>query len=158
VLQRLPAWSGGATKRLARAPKLVFTDTGLMAHLLQAGPERLATAPTLLGPLLENFVVMELRKQLGWSRTSAAMFHYRSHAGHEVDIVLEGPSNRLVGIEIKASSTLSAADVRGLESLRVDRPGRLHRGLVLYRGSTVVPFGPRLHAVPIGALWSWGAG
>jgi hypothetical protein len=29
----------------------------------------------MLGPLLENFVAMEIVKQLGWSRTEATMFH-----------------------------------------------------------------------------------
>lgn len=157
LTQRLPAWSGSATKRLAKTPKLVFTDTGLMAHLLQLGPERLRAAPTLLGPLLEDFVAMEVRKQLGWNRTQAAMFHYRSHGGHEVDIVLEGSAGHLVGIEVKASSTITAGDLRGLQAFQADRPRRFHRGLILYRGQTVVPFGPRLHAVPVDALWRWGA-
>ena len=62
LARRLPAWSGSATKRLAKTPKLFFADTGLMAHLLQLTPERLRTTPTLLGPLLENFVVMEIHK------------------------------------------------------------------------------------------------
>jgi predicted AAA+ superfamily ATPase len=157
LTRRIPAWSGSATKRLAKTPKLFFTDTGLMAHLLQLSPERLRARPTLLGPLLENFAVMEIHKELGWNRTPATMFHYRSHAGHEVDIVLEGPAGHLVGIEVKASSTISASDLRGLQALQADRPKRFHRGLILYRGQTVVPFGPRLHAVPIDALWRWGA-
>jgi predicted AAA+ superfamily ATPase len=100
---------------------------------------------------------MEIRKQPGWSRTRVAMFHYRTHAGSEVDVVLEGPGDRLVGIEVKASGTVSANDARGLEALRGDRPARFHRGLVLYRGASVVPFSARLHAVPIDCLWSWGA-
>jgi hypothetical protein len=62
-----------------------------------------------------------------------------------------------VGIEVKASSTISAGDLRGLQALQTDRPTRFHRGLILYRGQTVVPFGPRLHAVPIDVLWRWGA-
>jgi predicted AAA+ superfamily ATPase len=62
-----------------------------------------------------------------------------------------------VGIEVKASSTISTSDLRGLQALQADRPKRFHRGLILYRGQTVVPFGPRLHAVPIDALWRWGA-
>jgi predicted AAA+ superfamily ATPase len=157
LTRRLAAWSGNATKRLAKTPKLVFTDTGLMAHLLQLSPERLRATPTMLGPLLENFVAMEIVKQLGWSRTEATMFHYRAHAGHEVDVVLEGPAGTLVGIEIKASGTITAGDLGGLRALEADRPKRFHRGVILYRGETVIPFGPRLHALPVDALWRWGA-
>jgi predicted AAA+ superfamily ATPase len=157
LTRRLPAWSGSATTRLAKTPKLIFTDTGLMTHLLRLTPERLRATPTLLGPLLENFVAMEIEKQRGWSRIQAALFHLRSHTGHEVDIVLEGPAGQLVGIEVKASSTISAGDLRGLQAFQADRPRRFHRGLILYQGQTVVPFGPRLHGVPIDALWRWGA-
>ena len=86
IVHRLPAWSGSATKRLAKAPKPVLADTGLMAHLLRATPAHLQSAPTLLGPLLENFIAMEVRKQAGWSEASIRMFHYRSHSGDEVDL------------------------------------------------------------------------
>jgi hypothetical protein len=158
LVQRLPAWSGSATRRLARAPKLLFTDAGLMAWLLHATAARLAAAPTLSGPLLENFVVMEVRKQLGWSRTRAALFHYRSHAGHEVDLVLDGPAGRLVGVEVKASRTVTPDDLGGLRALAADRPERFHRGLVLYTGDAVIPFGPRLHAAPVSTLWTWHPG
>jgi predicted AAA+ superfamily ATPase len=155
LARRVPAWAGSATKRLAKTPKVFFTDTGVLAHLLQLTPERLRATPVLFGPLLENYVVMEVQKQLGWSRIRASLFHYRSHAGQEVDLVLEGPAGKLVGIEVKASGTVTASDVRGLRALEADRPQRFHRGLILYRGETVVPFGPRLHAVPIDALWRW---
>jgi hypothetical protein len=157
LTQRVMPWTGSPTKRLAKAPKLFLSDTGLMAYLLDANPERLRATPTLLGPLLEDFVAMEIRKQLGWNETRAAMFHYRSHAGREVDVVLEGSGGRLVGIEVKASSTISADDLRGLRALQADRPKRFHRGLVLYRGRSVVPFAANLHAVPVDALWLWGA-
>lgn len=157
LTRRLPAWAGSATKRLAKTPKLIFTDTGLMSHLLQLTPERLRATPTSFGPLLENFVAMEIQKQMGWSRMKPAVFHYRSHGGYEVDIVLEGPAGTLVGIEVKTSSTISAGDLRGLQALEADRPKRFHRGVIVYGGQTIVPFGPRLHAVPIDALWRWGS-
>jgi len=41
LIQHLPAWSGNIGKRLVKSSKLVMNDTGLMAHLLGAGKERL---------------------------------------------------------------------------------------------------------------------
>jgi len=101
---------------------------------------------------------MEIDKQRGWNRTAASLFHYRAHAGQEVDVVLEDAAGQLVGIEVKASRTVSAADLRGLLALQADRPKRFHRGLILYRGPTVIPFAERIHAVPVDALWRWGTG
>jgi hypothetical protein len=46
-------------------------------------------------------------------------------------------------------------DSKGLRALHEARPGVLRRGVVLYAGDRVVPFGERLHAVPFAALWRW---
>ncbi|MFQ5930585.1 MAG: ATP-binding protein [Acidobacteriota bacterium] len=157
LVQTLPAWSGNLGKRLVKAPKLVFSDTGLMSYLLGLGKQRLTMDTNLLGPLLENFVVMELLKQVTWSQTQPRLFHFRMQTGQEVDIVLEDSAGRLVGIEVKAGATVTAQDFKGVRTFAEATGRRFHRGLVLYTGTESVPFGPRLHALPVNALWSMGA-
>lgn len=157
LVQMRPAWSTNIGKRLVKAPKLALTDTGLLASLLGLGPDRLRDDPVLLGPLLENFVVMELRKQIGWSRRQPQMFHFRTQTGQEADIVLEDPAGGLVGIEVKASATVGAGDFRGLRTLAELARKRFRRGIVLYLGRESIPFGPQFHALPINALWHLGA-
>jgi predicted AAA+ superfamily ATPase len=156
LVHAIPAWSGNLSRRLVKSPKLYLTDAGLMAHLLGLTSKRLEQEPTLTGPLLETFVVMEVRKQLGWARTRASLYHLRTHAGAEVDLVLEDESGRLVGVEVKASATVRGQDFKGLRSLALALPGRFHRGVVLYTGSEVIPFGRRLHAMPVQFLWRLG--
>ncbi len=157
LVRTLPAWSGNLGKRLVKAPKLVLSDTGLMCQLQGLDQARLAADTNLLGPLLENFVVMELLKQVAWSRTQARLFHFRTQAGQEVDIVLEDPTGRLVGIEVKAGGTVTAQDFKGLRALAELTGRRFRRGLVLYTGNESVPFGPRLHALPVSSLWTLNA-
>jgi hypothetical protein len=94
--------------------------------------------------------------QIGWGATAPALFHFRTHAGEEVDLVLEQRSGSVVGIEIKNGATVSSADLSGLRTLREAAGGRFRRGIVLYTGQDVVPFGDRLWAVPVDALWRWG--
>jgi len=152
LLQFLPAWSGNLSKRLVKSPKLVLNDTGLVAHLL--GTEVAKSArPEMIGRLLENFVVMELRKQVTWSRKRVGLYHFRTHAGRKVDIVLEDAAGRVVGLEIKAATTVRGDDFRGLRGLAEDLGDRFHRGVVLYTGMESIPFGKRLHALPVQALW-----
>ena len=110
-----------------------------------------------MGPLLETFVASELAKQLGWSRTRVELFHFRTHGGREVDIVLEADDGRLVGVEVKAAATVGAADLKGLTALREVAGKRFHRGVVLYTGREALPFGPGLWALPVSALWQLGA-
>jgi Domain of unknown function (DUF4143) len=68
------------------------------------------------GPLLEGFVLMELARQLTWLRNRAELFHYRTKDKVEVDAVLENRQGRVVEVEVKASSTVAAGDVRGLRT------------------------------------------
>jgi len=65
------------------------------------------------GPLLETFVVNELEKQLGWSKASASLFHFRDRSGIEVDAILETRDGRVAAVEVKAGTRVDAVDMRG---------------------------------------------
>lgn len=153
AVQTLPAWSTNLGKRLVRSPKVFLCDTGLTAHLCSVDKARLNLEPEFRGRLLESFVLGELRKQAAWNRARPHLYHFRSHAGQEVDIVMEGPGGDIVGIEVKASSTVTWADFKGLKYLQDALGKRFHRGIVLYTGSEAVPFGKGLEAVPVESLW-----
>ncbi|MDT7858411.1 ATP-binding protein [Rubrivirga sp. S365] len=156
LVREFPAWSTNRSKRLVKSPKLLVADSGLAAHLVGFEAEGAASALVELpGLLLETFVIGELVKQAGWSRRRVTLHHYRTQDGREVDAVLEDASGRVAGVEVKASGSVSAKDFGGLRALRDERPEAFHRGVVLYTGPDVVPFGDDLAAVPMSALWEW---
>lgn len=148
-------WSVNLGKRFTQAPKLYFTDTGLLSFLLNLDAKKELNGNQLLiiGGILENFIVMELKKQAAWSKVRVQDFHFRAGTS-EVDIVLEGPASSVVGIEIKHADTVGASDFTGLKELRDKLGDRFIRGVVLYTGQQVIPFGDKLFAVPVSALWS----
>jgi uncharacterized protein len=157
LVRRVPAWTSNRGHRLIKTPRVWLPDTGLLAFLAGLTPARLAAGGETVGPLLETFVASELAKQLTWSETSAQLFHFCSHAGREVDLMLEADDGRIVGIEVKAAATLGARDFKGLDALRDIAGRRFHRGIVLYTGNESLPFGNDLWALPIAALWNAGA-
>jgi predicted AAA+ superfamily ATPase len=153
LIKRIPAWSRNVSARAVGTPKLAFVDSGIAANLLGADVRSLLRPGGQFGPLLEGFVLMELARQLTWSRQRAELFHYRTKDKVEVDAVLENRQGKVVGIEVKASSTVGAGDFRGLRHL-ADRIGDdFVAGIVLYTGAQTLPFGPRMRAMPVGALW-----
>lgn len=154
VLQLVPAWSRNLSSKVVRRPKLTMVDSGLAAHLLGVDAGRLADPDSPSGQLLESFVVMELRKQLGWSDAAAGMFHFRDRDGAEVDIVLETRDGRVVGVEVKAASTVVDRDFAGLRLLERKLGDRFVGGVVLYTGRSYAPFGRKLAALPVEALWA----
>lgn len=147
-------WSSNISKRFVKSPKIFITDTGLLAYLLGIESNRLKQEPHMAGLLLENFVVMELKKQLTWSKTFANLFHYRSHTGDEIDIILENLAGQCVGIEIKAASTVTENDFKHLKLLSQELKSKFVRGIVLYTGDKILPFGKELYAIPVACLWS----
>jgi predicted AAA+ superfamily ATPase len=154
LVHRLPAWSANLGKRLVKAPKLHLVDTGLACHLVGTDARRLNEDRSLLGRMLETFVVGELRKQLSWSEPQTALLHYRTAAGSEVDVVLERAGGSVVAIEVKASATVGTQDFTALQALRDQLGKRFQAGVVLYLGDQVVPFGDQLWLVPLPALWA----
>ena len=154
LVQLLRPWSGNLGQRLIQTPKVYLDDTGLLAHLSGLTVERLQVDGTLAGGLLENFVLMELRKQAAWSEIQPEFFYWRTASGQEVDIVLEDSAGRVVGIEIKASATLGGGDVRGLQAMAHALGKRWVRGVVLYTGTEVIPFAADLHGLPVSHLWA----
>lgn len=154
LVRRVPAWSRNLGRRVVQHPKLMFLDTGLLGHLLQLTPDRLAVDPVLRGLLVENFVAAEIGKQLGWSKVAADLYHFRSHDGREVDLILEAHDGRVVGVAVKAASAVGSTDFSGLRTIADALGTAFHRGVVLHTGRQVIPFARELHAVPISALWA----
>ncbi len=157
LIEFLPAWHTRVARRLVKAPKLFVSDSGLAAHLLGLEAAHLRRERRSLGPLLETFVVAELRKQAAWSRTRPELRHFRTQSGHEVDVVLEDGRGRVVGIDVKVAMSLVSSDWHGLRALREAAGARFVRGIVLYGGPEALPFGPDLWALPVDALWHLGA-
>lgn len=155
VVTRLPAWAVNIIGvRVIKSPKLYMTDTGLLADQLGVTTERMTRDPTLVGALLENFVVTELQKQASWNPLAPKLFHYRESGGREVDIVLEAPDGRVVGVEVKATGTLGAKEFANLRQFADKVGDRFVRGIILYGGTEAVAFAPNLYALPVHSLWA----
>jgi len=154
LIKQIPAWSTGRTQRATGTPKLAFVDTGIASHLIGQDSIRLGEPDGASGPMIETFVLMELARQLTWSRERARLYHYRTKDGAEVDAVLEAPDGRVVAVEVKAGATVRTEDLAGLRHLSERLGNRLVAGYVLYTGQQTLPFGARLRALPIDALWT----
>jgi hypothetical protein len=153
LLRLVPPWSHNAVSRLTKTPKLHFLDTGLLAALRDATASQLQKDRTSYGPLLENFVVSEVIKHTTWSDKRLRISHFRTKEQDEVDLVLEDRRGRVIGIEVKASATVRAQDLRGLRQLQAAVGDKFVQGLVLHDHDRITPFDEKLHAGPVSLLW-----
>lgn len=153
LIKPVPAWSSGQTTRAVGTPKLAFTDTGIACHLIGQDAARLDEPDGDAGPVLENFVVMELARQLTWSGERGRLYHYRTKDKLEVDAVIQTPDGRVIAVEVKAGATVRTEDLAGLRNLASHLGDRFVAGYVLYTGQQTLSYGGRIKALPMDALW-----
>lgn len=138
LLVRLPAYSVNRTKRLIKAPKIYWGDTGVAMHLSGAEAD---------GAHLENLVLHDL---LAWrdSRIERAeLGHWRTAVGDEVDFVVETGS-QLLPIEVKATTRPRLRDCAHLRTFQAEYGDKARAGLLLHTGSTVEWLAPGVLAAP----------
>lgn len=83
----------------------------------------------------------------------ARLHFYRSHAQAEVDFVL-ARGRRMIGLEVKATSTVRPGDSNGIEELASQFPGECPFGIVFYQGRSVLPLTEHAAAVPLAAFFA----
>lgn len=154
LIATVQPWFTNVLKRIAKTPKLHFLDSGLLATVRGLTFEKVKVDRGTFGALLESFVFSEVLKLMGASHLRLSPYHFRDRDMREVDIVLERDDGMLVGIEVKASATVKAADFRGLRAFAEACGDRFAFGVVLYDSTDVVPFGDRLAAAPLSSLWN----
>ena len=139
LLVRLPAYAVNRTKRLIKAPKLYWGDTGVAFHLGGAAEPD--------GAHLENLVLCDL---LAWrdARLGRAELHYwRTAVGDEVDFVIES-AGKVLPIEIKASDRPRLRDAAALRTFQVEYGRKARAGLLLHTGNVTEWLAPAVLSAP----------
>jgi predicted AAA+ superfamily ATPase len=155
LVHQLRPWSRNISQREVKTPKILITDSGLLCALVGATADRLVADAAVAGKAVETFAFNELLRQSGWSEQSLnGLFFYRDRNGREVDVVAEATDGRVIGFEVKTAASVSASDSLGLRFLRDQVGERFVGGAVLYTGSTTLPLGDRVWAIPLAGLWS----
>jgi predicted AAA+ superfamily ATPase len=140
VLQYTYQWSevapyhGNMIKRISSKPKGLFADTGMACYLQRiSAPAALAGHPWL-GALFESFCVAMIKGLSNALGTAPLLYHWRTMAGAEVDLILER-DGKLYPIEMKCKSNLTGHDTRGLQAFRETYSNQnIMPGLILYAG------------------------
>lgn len=153
MIHQLRPWHSNRLSRLVKSPKLHMGDTGIVCAALDLTADDLRSDRQRFGQLLETFIVQELRRQASWSDRPPRFHHFRNRDGLEVDLVLERGPDRIAAVEVKLSATVTTKDLRGLRKLQSALGDRFIKGVVLYDGEQILPFGDRLWAIPLRRVW-----
>jgi predicted AAA+ superfamily ATPase len=104
-------------KRVVKSPKLYFTDTGMIAHILRESNPRALRSGVMGGTIFENAVIMDLVKGNHSKGSPWQFYFYRDNNNVEVDLILVRGSEQLP-VEIKLSRTPTEQMIAGLKSVK----------------------------------------
>jgi predicted AAA+ superfamily ATPase len=114
LLRRLPAFHANLSKRLVKAPKIHWRDTGLLHATLGIDSDDALRHHPAVGASWESFVVEQALGMLAALGVPHSTFHFRTSDGYELDLVLESGRERWA-VEIKLTSDPSPHDLARLE-------------------------------------------
>jgi len=135
IITVLPCYYRNFGKRFVKAPKIYFTDVGLLTHLLGIREKTQISRDPLFGAIFENMVVMEAFKAKLNNGLPPDLYFIRDRSGTEVDLVAE-QGRKLHLFEIKASASYSADFTKNMD--------RLANGINDIASRSVIYSGPNL--------------
>lgn len=134
IVFRLPPYSRNIGKRIVRANKLYFYDTGLACFLLGIQhPDHIRQHP-LRGELFENMVVTEFLKKSFNNGRRPNLFFYRDNQQKEVDVIEETSYHSINAYEIKSARIYNGSFGAGLNYLHKLFGDEVKQSQVIYDG------------------------
>jgi uncharacterized protein len=119
LIRRLEPFYVNIGKRLVKAPKIYFRDTGILHQLLSIPNFETLLGHNLIGASWEGYVIEQIQRAVTgrWQ-----FYYYRTQAGAEVDLVLISPNGKMIAIEIKysLSPSLSKGFYQSIIDLKPD--------------------------------------
>lgn len=155
IVETVQPWTRTDYERVGKQAKIYMTDSGLMTSILRWNIDQVELDSDRSGKLIETFLFNELAAQVDTNDGKYELFHYRDREQREIDFLIEREDQALLGIEIKASSTIKPGDFKHLkwfkDNIAKNKP---FTGIVLYSGEYAGSFGENLWAIPFGFLWN----
>ena len=150
IVYLLAPYANNKLKRLAKAPKLYFWDTGLCSYLA-----KWLSAETLIngnasGYYFENFVVTELIKNLEYSSINYDISYFRNSNSKEIDVFLES-EEKIHPLEIKLSACPNKREVKKYSVLDTNSISRGDGGIICM-SPTVIPIDESNCYIPVNII------
>jgi predicted AAA+ superfamily ATPase len=139
-------WYSNTLRRMIKAPKLYFLDTGLCAYLTRWTTPEALEAGAISGPMFETFVVSEIMKSWRNAGKNPPVFYYRDKDKNEIDVILEVDGS-LHPVEIKKSANPGKDAIAAFRFL-VNAGKPVGSGGVVCCASEYLPLDPKNSIVP----------
>ncbi|MFA5995183.1 MAG: ATP-binding protein [Patescibacteria group bacterium] len=117
------------SKRLIKAPKLYFLDTGLATHLTKWPDAQTLQAGAMAGSFFETYVISEIIKSYLFRGLEPPLSYFRDKEGHEVDLLIES-GQKVYPVEVKLASRVQTKDIPSMFYLQKKLPNCADGGVI----------------------------
>lgn len=131
LIRRLQPYYPNLGKRVVKAPKIYIRDSGMLHYLVGITNERLLLESPSRGNSWEGYLIEQLVSHESISHSGSQAFFYRTHAGAEIDLIIDRGQER-IGFEFKCAASVTQRDWATLRQGRSE--GIIDRGYLLYLG------------------------
>lgn len=114
IVYLLKPYYTNINKRLIKAPKLYFYDTGLLSSLLNIQDSQQLKTHYATGGIFENYIIMEMKKFYSNRNIKGQLYYLRNKTGQEIDILIDKGATQTL-IELKSSKTFNDAYLKNIE-------------------------------------------
>jgi len=139
-----------ALKRVIKAPRMYFSDTGLCAHLMGWGSPQVLENSAMSGEFFETWVVMEIYKSFLNAGERPPLYFYRDSNRKEIDLIIYR-DGAAYPIEIKKSTTPKDA-IKNFSVLNpiqeTEIKTEVGQGAVVCLASDIIPIDKKNSYVP----------
>lgn len=155
IITLLPAIEDDSLKRVAKAPKIYFTDTGLAAYLLRLQtPLEIATSAFADG-LFENWVVLRLRNGYLQNGVEVLLSYFKDSNAKEINLLLEY-NGVLYPMDIRKDVEVSVKKqqkkFRLIAAVEADGSKKIGNGCIISICREAKQLDEKLWLVPVGAI------
>lgn len=150
IVYLLEPYYTNITKRLVKAPKLYFLDTGLASYLTEWSSPLTLEAGAMSGNILETFIVVEIIKSYWHNGKRAPLYYYRDKDMKEIDLLIER-DKVIYPIEIKKTASPSKSSVSNFKVLKTQEVPT-GEGCVICLNDTLLPLDKTSQGFPAYAL------
>jgi predicted AAA+ superfamily ATPase len=146
----LPPYHTNLTKRMVKAPKLYFLDTGLAAYLTEWSSPETLEAGAMAGAIFETHVLAEILKSWWHRMKTPRLYYFKDKDGKEIDFLFV-QDRCFHPVEVKKSATPKSdwlVPFAGLKRLSYETG----EGGVVSLGAELLPMDRKNAMIPVGLI------
>lgn len=150
IVTLIEPYFNNALKRVIKAPRMYFSDTGLCAHLMGWGSPEVLEGSSMSGEFFETWVVMEVYKSYLNAGIRPPLYFYRDSNRKEIDLIIY-QNGAVHPLEIKKGSAPKDA-IKNFSVLNPIQEAEIKTeigvGGVICLASDVVPIDAKNNYIP----------